>query len=199
MIRPPSGDVISIPEQQLGREAPRRGEVRPAGPAIQGKFTGLAVLSVVAGLLLLCENFGLLGRVHQFWPVFPAFTGLGLVMLFVQRGRCDTVLLGIGSYLLGLSALFLALNFTDWALLARAWPVFIGLLGISSLLVAPYASGARKVFWISGIFLVLLAAVFYLVFGVSPRLWPASLVLFGAWILVLTGVRRRPGEHGPSR
>jgi hypothetical protein len=157
------------------------------------------VLSVIAGILLLCENFGLLGRVHQLWPVFPAFAGLGFVMLFVQRGRCDTVLLGIGSYLLGLSVLFFALNFTDWALLARAWPVFIGLLGLSSLLVAPYALRAQEAFWISGIFLVLLASVFYLVFGVSPRLWPASLVLFGAWILVLTWARGRSGERGSSR
>ncbi|HEY3356689.1 MAG TPA: hypothetical protein VGQ83_25790 [Polyangia bacterium] len=158
---------------------------------VRGKFTGLAILSVIAGALLLCENFGLVGPVHRLWPVFPGFLGLGLAMLFVQRGKRDLVLLGIGSYLLGLSALFLVLNYTHWGLLARAWPVFLALLGLSSLVVAPFARWMRGAFWVSGGFLVLLAVAFYLIFGLNPRLWPACLVLFGLWILILTCARSR--------
>lgn len=171
----------------------------PAGPVIRSQFSGLAILSMVAGALLLLENHGLVGPVHRLWPVFPGFVGFGLTLVFARRGRRDLVMLGLGSYLLGLAALFLVLNYTRWSLLERAWPVFLALLGVSTLAVAPYAQRARQVFWFTGSFLVLLALVFYLVFGLNPRLWPASLVLFGCWILVLTRARRQARDAFPER
>ncbi len=171
---------------------------RPAGPLLRSQFTVLAVLSTAVGVLLLLENFGVLSGMHELWPVFPAAVGTGMVMMFFQRGRADLVLLGIGSYLAGVSALFFVLNYTTWTALSWAWPVFVGLLGASSIVVARYAARARWVALGSGSFLVLLSVVLDVVFEVSPRVWPLSLVLFGLWVMLMIWARGRLGTGRPA-
>lgn len=158
---------------------------------IGGEFRILGILAVAVGFLLLLEEAGVLEGVHKLWPVFPAAVGLGLILLF-RRRRNDLVLLGIGSYLLVSSAVFFACNFTSWEILARAWPLFVALLGITSCVVAIYAGRTRRILFLSGVFLVIVAVVLFLVFAVNTRLWPLSLVLFGAWILLVTRARREP-------
>jgi uncharacterized metal-binding protein len=182
------------PSDDSGRERLRRISPPPPeahSPVIRGQFTGLAVLSVLAGVCLLLENFGFLPGVYRLWPVFPGFLGIGLTLLFFQRGRADLVLFGMGSYLIGASLLFFVLNFTSWSALNWAWPTFVALLGVSSSLAAAFAGTLRRMLFLSGTFLVLLAACFYAVFGLSPKLWPISLVLFGLWLLLLARPRSK--------
>jgi hypothetical protein len=160
---------------------------------VKGEFRLLAILSVVVGAFLLLEHFGVLTGVHVLWPVFPAFVGTGLLVLFYQRRRHDLVLTGIGSFLIGASILFFICNFTSWLILTRAWPAFIALVGVSSVIASFYARRASRPLWISGGSLILLALVFFLVFGINPGLWPVSLIVFGLWILALTWARKRTG------
>jgi hypothetical protein len=172
----------------------KHGESAPgsrAGSVVRGEFRLLAILSVVVGIILLLDNLGVLTGVHRLWPVFPAFVGAGLVLLFYQRGRHDLVLMGIGSFMIGASAVFFACNYASWGILLRAWPVFLALVGLCSVLVSFYARRASRPLWISGGSLVVLGLVFFLVFGVHSGLWPTSLIAFGLWILVLTWARRR--------
>ncbi len=186
-----AGRLRVVPVQ--GPQAPARPEV---GRLIRGEFRVLAVLSVVVGAMLLLENFGVLEGVHRFWPVFPAFTGVGLVLLFYRKGKGDLVLMGIGSYLMGVSVVFFVCNFSSWGILARAWPAFVALLGVSSALASIHARRARSVLWLTGTFMVTMAVVFTLVFGIRPSLWPSSLVMFGIWILLVTWMRRKNGGDG---
>ncbi|MBW2263814.1 MAG: hypothetical protein JRG91_17775 [Deltaproteobacteria bacterium] len=162
-----------------------------AGRVVKGEFRLLAILCVVVGILLLLEQFHVLSGVHRLWPVFPAVVGAGLLVLFYQRGQQDLVLMGIGSFMIGVSSLFFLCNFTSWAILLDAWPAFIILVGLSSVAASFYAKRVRSAMWISGGSLVLLGLVFFVVFGVHPGLWPVSLISFGIWILALTRAVRR--------
>ena len=192
-VSPPSGS-----DRGCATPVDLPGSRRPAGRLLESQFTVLAVLSTAVGVLLLLENFGVLSGMHELWPIFPAAIGTGMVMMFFQRGRADLVLLGIGSYLVGVSALFFALNYTTWTALSWAWPVFVALLGASSIAVARYAARARWVALGSGTFLVLLSLVLYVVFEVSPRVWPLSLVLFGLWVMLMIWARGRLGRGRPA-
>lgn len=167
---------------------------------IKGEFRILAVLCVVVGSLLLLENFGVLAGVHRLWPVFSTFAGAGLILLFFNRGKRDLIMMGVGSYMVGVSAVFFVCNFTSWDLLVHAWPVFVTLLGLSSILASRYARRTSMTMWISGTFLVAASVVLFLIFGISPLLWPVSLILFGLWILLLTWARkhRSASKRGPS-
>ncbi len=166
---------------------------RGAGRLVKGEFRLLAVLCMIVGVLLLLEQFDVLSGVHRLWPVFPAVVGGGLLALFYQRGRQDLVLMGIGSFMIGVAGLFLLCNFTSWSILLDAWPAFIALVGLSSVAASFYAKRARMAMWISGGSLLVLGLVFFVVFGVHPGLWPVSLIAFGIWILALTWAVRRAG------
>ncbi|MGQ9589986.1 MAG: hypothetical protein ACUVYA_06795 [Planctomycetota bacterium] len=169
-------------------------EARSTGRVLRGEFRALGVLSIIVGFLLLLEEAGYLVGVHLLWPVFPAFVGFGLAVLFFERGRRDPLMLGIGGYLLAVSGVFFVCNYTSWAPLARAWPVFIALFGVVSVAASPFAERTRRILWASGLFLIVLAAAFFLVFQVDARLWPLTLVLLGTWILLVTWVGRRIGD-----
>ena len=164
-----------------------------SGRVVKGEFRLLAVLCVIVGALLLLEQFDVLTGVHRLWPIFPAFVGIGLLVLFYQRARQDLVLMGIGSFMIGVSGLFFLCNYTSWAILLVAWPAFIALVGLSSVAASFYAKRARTAMWTSGGSLVVLGLVFFVVFGLSPGLWPVSLIAFGTWIMVLTWAVRRAG------
>lgn len=163
----------------------------PSSGRVRSEFRLLSILSIVVGVLLLCDHFGVLDGVHRLWPVFPAFVGAGLLLLFRERRRGDLVLAGIGSYLVGVSVLFFVCEFSSWSILAHAWPAFIALLGLSSIFVSVFAQRTRRILASSGVLLVLVAGVFLLVIEVNPGLWPTSLVLFGLWALLVTSAQQR--------
>jgi hypothetical protein len=183
-----------MPGNGSGTRKPEVTDERMRG-GIAGEFRLLGVLAIAVGFLLLLEEAGILEGVRKLWPIFPAAVGLGLILLFARQ-RKDLVLLGIGSYLLVSSAVFFVCNYTSWNILAHSWPLFVALLGVTSAIVAVFADRTRRVLWLSGLFLNIVALVLFLVFTVNTRLWPLSLVLFGAWILLVTRARRSPrGDH----
>jgi hypothetical protein len=199
MSQPPpafdkSPDRRGDPSDNGGSSEPERPRRASAGSVVKGEFRVLAILSIAVGVLLLLEVMGFLEGVHLLWPVFPTVVGAGLLVAFVQRGRRDLLLLGIGAYLLVASAVFFVCNFTTWAFLESAWPLFIAFLGLVSVLSSMYTVRGRRVLWLSGLLLNIIALVLYLVFEVTDRLWPISLVLFGGWILLVTRARPSSGD-----
>jgi hypothetical protein len=161
------------------------------GEIVRSEFRLLSILSVVVGILLLFDHFGILNGVHRLWPVFPALAGAGLFLLFRQRRQRDLVLAGIGTYLVGVSILCFVCEFSSWSILAHAWPVFVALLGVSSIVASVFAQRTRLILASSGVMLILVAGVFLLVVQIDPGLWPMSLVLFGLWALLVASARRR--------
>ena len=147
------------------------------------KFDLIAILLIVITPLLMLETFGYLPGVHNLWPIFPFFLGLGFIALCVQKKLKDIVMLGLGTFLVGISWLFFYLNYSSWRNLADIWPLFIGILGGALGVCAGF--GKIKLLWQLSIGLIGLCIIFLLVFSVSSKLWPISLALFGVVVLII--------------
>jgi hypothetical protein len=141
----------------------------------------LAVVIIVAGAALSLENMGVISGASRFWPGFINVLGTGFCILFFNRRKNDLALLWLGTALNLLGLFFFFLNFTSWRHMTTLWPVFLGIAGVSFLVL--YGSGRARIFLFLAVALIMLSAVFYLVFGVSLTLWPLSLVAFGVSLL----------------
>jgi hypothetical protein len=143
----------------------------------------LSPLLILIGVLVTLENFQLIGTVSAHWPLLLIVLGLGFLMLFYQRQRSDAVLLWLGSFLTILALFCYYLNFTSWVRLARLWPIFLGIVGLSFLALG-LDTRRRLYLYFAGSFIALFV-ILMLVFTVSTRLWPMSFVVFGVSLLVL--------------
>ncbi len=141
----------------------------------------LALVFILAGIVLTLENMRVIVGASRLWPVFVLALGGGFLMLFVQRRNTDLALLYISTVFILLGLFFFYFNYTSWARMATMWPFFLTIAGAGFL--AVYAAGRDRLFLFLGISLIMLSAVFYLVFGISLQLWPLSLVAFGASLL----------------
>lgn len=151
----------------------------------------LAIFSIISGLLLLGENYGLLPAIHNLWPFASGTLGIGFLLLY-RKKKLESLLVGIGTYLICFSVLALICNFTSWRILKDTWPLFIAFLGISMLCIFFFAKRQFLYFSLaSG--LIMLSLVFFFVFSVDPMLWPLSLILFGISVILLNYFRTKRG------
>ncbi len=149
----------------------------------------LAVTLMAVGTVLTLENLGLVGGVSRHWPVFALMLGGGFLLLYKNRMETDAALLWLGTFILSAGLFFYFLNFTSWRLLGRLWPVFLGLVGLSFLAVG-LARGIRM-FNLFAVAFIGLFLTFTMVFAVSLKLWPVSLVVFGGALLIIEYVAWR--------
>ncbi len=150
----------------------------------KSRYNVLAFLCIIIGSLLLLENYGYISGVYNIWPVFPLTFGIGLYMLYKDRGGRDSLLLAMGIYLIQFSVLAFYENYTSWTTMSYLWPFFVGFLGVSFLSIY-ISTGRGIIFFHLAVFLIGLCVVFFLIFSVDYRLWPISLVLFGISILLI--------------
>ncbi len=150
----------------------------------KGRYNVLALLCIGIGVLLMLENYGYIKGIYNLWPIFPLIFGVGLYMLYKDRGARDSILLAIGIYLIQFSVLAFYENYTSWTSMVYLWPFFVGFLGVSFLSIY-ISTGNGMIFFHLGVLLIGLCIVFFLIFSVDYRLWPISLVLFGISILLI--------------
>lgn len=156
-------------------------------------FNILAAILILIGAVFLLDNFGIITGVVAFWPALPLILGTGFCMLFFRSRRKDPVLLGLGSTILLNSIFFFYLNFAGWVRLAVLWPVFIVILGMTFL--ACYIHSRETVLIYLAVFMIALGISFILVFAVSTKLWPLTLVLTGVSFIIINIVERL-GKRG---
>jgi hypothetical protein len=145
-------------------------------------FNILAIVLIIVGGVFLLENFGFIDGAWLVWPVLPLIMGLGFCILFFKTKR-DIVLLGLGSFVLLNSLFFFYLNFIGWSTLVVLWPVFIVILGITFL--ACYMISKSKVLAYLAALLIALGTSFILIFVISTKLWPISLVFAGISFIII--------------
>lgn len=141
----------------------------------------LAIVFIAAGAALTLENLGIMRGASRLWPAFMLIIGAGFHILFFEQRKNDLALLFLGTVISLLGLFFFYLNYTTWAKMATLWPLFLGIAGIGFLTL--YLKSRLHLFLFLFVALVMLAGVFYLVFGVSLTLWPLSFVAFGASLL----------------
>ncbi len=150
----------------------------------KGRYNVLALLCIGIGVLLMLENYGYIKGVYNLWPIFPLILGIGLCMLYVDKGKTNPTILAMGVYIIQFSALAFYANYTTWKSMEFLWPFFVGFLGVAFLFVY-FSTGKGMIFFHLGVFLAGLCVVFFLIFSIDYRLWPISLVLFGISILLI--------------
>ena len=153
-------------------------------------FNVLAGILIILGVILLLENFGIVYGAWMIWPFIPLIIGIGFTILYF-RTRKDLVMLGMGIFIGLNSMFFFYLNFTGWILLAYLWPVFIILLGLTFL--ACWLPSRKRVLLYLAVFLTALGLSFIMIFAISSRLWPLSLILGGISFIIISVFDRNKG------
>ena len=149
-----------------------------------------AFILIVIGMIFLLDSLEIIAGISKMWPIFVFLLGLGFLMLFYpeKNKKRNALQLGIATGLILLSILFFYLNFTAWVKLAKLWPIFLIIVGLS--IGICYFTLKRVSFLYTGLILIMLGIVFYLVFAISTRLWPVSLILVGLSFIFLEDVKK---------
>jgi hypothetical protein len=142
----------------------------------------LSLLLITAGIALTLENVGIIIGASKLWPGFLLILGSGFIILFLEHRRRELSLIFLGTTIVLLGLFFFYFNFTSWSRMATMWPIFLAIAGAGFF--AMYLTGRHHLFLLLAGALIMLAAVFYLVFGISLQLWPLSLVAFGTSLLL---------------
>lgn len=149
----------------------------------------LAFLLMIIGALITLENYSIISEISFHWPILLLIFGLGFILLFFNRRMEDPVLIWLGSFSSFLSFFFYYLNLTSWLSLSSLWPIFLGIVGISFLMITLFTK--RILFaYFAGSFLALFI-IFTLVFSISSKLWPLSFVVFGLSLLIIEYLNRK--------
>lgn len=143
----------------------------------------LAVLLIVAGLVVTLENIGMVQGISKHWPVLPIILGIGFSILFLSGQWQEHAVIWFATFFSTCGLLFYYLNFSSWSRLATQWPLFLLIIGMSFFSVAWYFR--KKVYFFSAVSFISLFLIFFLVFNISVRLWPLSLLLLGIDLLLI--------------
>jgi len=185
----------------MKKSAPRHGDTPRSYPNLL-LVTGVIV--VLAGGLLMLWNFSYLPGAGALWPVPAIVVGLIFLYLAWPRKRSDRWIIPGMVLTLG-GIVFLLMNTVlHGQNLARIWPAFMLVTGISFV---PYGlrrhGSARTVIVVPGLFLSLLAILF-LPFSLHHtegglaafvrQWWPMILVVLGAALIVSFFSTRRPSK-----
>jgi hypothetical protein len=149
----------------------------------------LAVILITAGALVTLENFSLINGISRHWPLLLIILGTGFTILFFRRERQDIAMIWLGSFIALLGLFFYNLNFTGWNRLAHDWPVFLAVIGMSFLLVSVFRP--NMIYVMSALSFITLFLIFFLVFTVSSKFWPLSLLLLGVDLFLIDYFNRK--------
>ncbi len=129
--------------------------------------------------------------IWRLWPGLVVIFGSGFILLHFQRGKTDPVLMWLGSFCVLCGMFFFYLNFSpsSWVQLKDKWPIFLGIVGTSFL--ANHLTRPSKVFFYLALSFITVFVVIFLVFSISPKLWPASFVVFGASLIIINYYNHR--------
>lgn len=151
---------------------------------------------VILGLSLLAMTNGWLGLDKtNFWPAYLVLPGIfALIMAATSRGwlaRSLFVLFGTTPLLLGLFFFLFTYDTYAWKEMARLWPAFLIIPGISQL-AAYYASEKKiKPFFPIGVTFVLAGIAFLLFTTLDAsyvalnKIWPLFIVVIGLALIAL--------------
>lgn len=128
------------------------------------------------------------------WPVLVILLGVGFILLFEQRNRSDIVLLCLGVFFIECGAFFTYLNFTGWKNLRTQWPIFLGFAGIC-FMACHIARRRNRVYFYLGLAFIMAFISLFLIFTVSPQLWPVSLVILGVSLLIVNYYNNRESSR----
>jgi len=162
------------------------------------------VVVALAGGIFMLGNLGYLPRIGVLWPVPVILAGLVFLYLAWPRQRSDRWIIPGMVLTLGGIAFLLMNTVLQGRDLARLWPLFMLVTGLSFVPYGYRKRGApRTVIVVPGLFLSFLALLFlpfslhYTEGGLTGfvrQWWPLILVVLGAALIVSYFSTRRPSK-----
>ncbi|MBN1384198.1 MAG: hypothetical protein JW983_04860 [Elusimicrobia bacterium] len=140
---------------------------------------------IVTGLFFAVETFFKVNLLHKMWPALITVLGAGFINIFFIGKKKNATFLWIGSYFVLFSLLAFYCNFSSWGSLANLWPLFISFTGLSFLLIFLF-NLKNKIYLFTGLILLSVSIVFFIVFSLSAKYWWLICIFIGISIL-LTG------------
>jgi len=149
----------------------------------------LGIMFIGMGAILAIDSITERTVMYKLWPLLCTISGIGFIGIYQQRSRREASYIGVGSFLIELSALFMYCNFTSWSILGTLWPLFIGMIGVA--MIAGFVFGNRSpILLLSSLLFLSLATVFFLVFSFNHRLWWSIFILAGCSFFIFDKARR---------
>ncbi|MBN1820444.1 MAG: hypothetical protein JXR31_09380 [Prolixibacteraceae bacterium] len=149
----------------------------------KGSIGLLAALLIIAGVVVTLENFGLMHGVSKHWPLLLIILGIGFSILYYNGQRQNHAIIWFATFWATIGLFFYYLVFTSWGRLATQWPVFLLIIGLSFLSLAWHCR--KKIYFFSAVSFISLFLIFFLVFTISPGLWPLSMLFLGIDLLII--------------
>jgi chromate transport protein ChrA len=177
---------------------------KSSGPGNPNKFLIAGVVGILVGGVLMLWNFGYLPQLARLWPVPVIIVGLVFLYMAWPRRRSDNWIIPGMVLTLGGIVFLLVNTVLEPQSLARIWPAFMLVTGISLI---PYGfrkkGSARIAIIIPGLFISCLAVLFF-PFSLHhesggfasfvAQWWPMILVILGIALIVSYFSVRRPSS-----
>lgn len=142
-----------------------------------------AITLIIAAPIALLETCGIIKGIYKLWPIIPFTFGLGSTLIGIKYPKKDPIIFGIGIFVMLCSLFFFYLNFLSWGFLARLWPLFILMLGLSFIFSTIITKNSIVRLLGSIISFIGIGCTF--VFTISYSLWPLTLALLGIIIVLI--------------
>jgi hypothetical protein len=173
-------------------------------PRYPNKYLVVGIMAFLVGGVLLLWNLGYLPGLGHLWPLAPLLLGLFTLYRVYLKGARDRYLLpGMLLALCGLQFLLLDTVFQTTPL-ARVWPSFMFVAGISLVPFAMRRKGnARVALLVPALFIAGLSVLFFPFslgrMGVSLRVfvgrwWPMILVVVGVSLVIAFFFKKRTSK-----
>lgn len=142
------------------------------------------VIIGVVGLYLLLTALKI-GGAEKLWPVFILAPGLEFMGMYWRGQRREVGFVIPAVITIGISLLFLYINFTDITKLKTLWPLFLFIIGLS--LFAAYVAGMRnRGIMLPAVILCGIGVIFLLIVKVEKVFIPLVILAFGVILVVLS-------------
>jgi hypothetical protein len=178
--------------------APRR----PASPRYPNWLLVAGVSVALAGGLLLLWNFGYLPQPGRLWPLPVIVAGLAALYMAWPRGHSDRWIIPGMILALGGCVALLMNTVLSGQSLARIWPAFMLVTGLSLVPFGYRKRGAARTAIVVPALFISALALFFLAFSLRPesgglvsfvrQWWPIMLVILGLALVVSYFGARRP-------
>jgi len=177
---------------------------RNAPPRYPNKYLVVGFVVFITGVVLLLWNLGYLPGMGRLWPLAPLLLGMFVLYRVYLLGLREAYILpGMFLTLCGLQ--FLLLNtFFQAQSLARVWPSFMLVAGVSFIPFAMKRKGnARVALMVPAVFISLLGILFF-PFSLGRmrisltefvgRWWPTILILTGLFLMTVFFLKKRTSK-----
>ena len=151
----------------------------------------IGMIVILLGILFMGPSLGMFS-LTKMWPAFILLSGIGFFIFAFAYPKLIGLLMPASILTISSIPLFMSTFTGNWEQMARLWPVFLLSVAIGFFLMY-FRSRGNKGLLISGLIIIAIAIVGYLIFNYIRFLFPI-LFIAGGLILIFIGLAAKKKE-----